>query len=371
MVGLSRGLLVFERGWIRAGQTRRQRRARSGARTTGAGWRTAGVLSGARYRRIPNSTTGSATRGWPSRTGWRRWPRRARRCVPLVARSVPASLRFSLSPPRMRVTAPSLRSPRSSEFRRRWRSAGWAGAGAHQGGARAELDALHLAVSGSRLGNNVALHAQLTEADVILWSGSRTLRMARRRQVAVQAIEQLVGEITAATAHHLGRATPIALLSVPAAYRAIEHLFAMNEDDWRNASGFWRRRWMGRRRVVHPHWRPDPGDLSDRAPASPPTGRRARALDMIDRSLREDPYNSIVHAGRSRARAAIRGPTAQGRPTMRGSPSRAAPQPVRADGERLAPSLARSARKAHAEACRAAARPAGCPIRASGSCGAV
>lgn len=164
--------------------------------------------------------------------------------------------------------------------------------------AREEPDALQLAVCGSRLGSSVALHAQLTEADVILWSGGRTLKMAADGRVAVQAVEELVGEVTAAAAHQLGQGQPgTPGYQVRAAYRALERMFAMNEDGLAECERVLAATMDGPAAPVHRAWRAQLRAISviERLAPDPDLAGR-EALDMIARSLREDPGNSIINA---------------------------------------------------------------------------
>lgn len=298
MVGLSQGLLVFERGWI--GLDRRGVSVRLDPEPDDWG---------------PDGEPPEFCQGLdiedPEFDDWIRDQRlafedrmetlaRARTQMrPLVARSVPAS------PPVLYVATTDAGDGTIAPLAQivgvqAAMAVGRMGGALVRTGAeaRAELDALHLAVSGSRLGNNVALHAQLTEADVILWSGSRTLRMAADGKVAVQAIEQLVGEVTAATAHHLGQGDPRSpCYQFRAAYRAIEHLFAMNEDGLAECERVLAATVDGPAAAVHRAWRAQIRAISVIERLAPDPGLAGQeALDMIDRSLREDPYNSIVHA---------------------------------------------------------------------------
>ena len=89
------------------------------------------------------------------------------------------------------------------------------------------LEPLRLAVHVCRLGDDLLVQTQLSEAGALLWSAVRPVKPSRG--MAVEKIEAIIGEATAAAAHCLGRVATGTDGPVRAGYRALERLFAMDE----------------------------------------------------------------------------------------------------------------------------------------------
>jgi tetratricopeptide (TPR) repeat protein len=154
---------------------------------------------------------------------------------------------------------------------------------------------VRLSVHVCRLGDELLIQTQLSEGGALLWSAVHPLKPSRG--MATEKLEAIVAEATAAAAHCLGSLEPGTDGPVRAGYRALERLFEMDEAGLADCERILSTTIDGPTTAIHRAWRAQARVISviERLAPDPALSGR-EALEMIDRSLREDPQNALVNA---------------------------------------------------------------------------
>jgi tetratricopeptide (TPR) repeat protein len=115
---------------------------------------------------------------------------------------------------------------------------------------------------------------------------------------AEAALDRFVAEVTGAAAHHIGRGGNAEGASqIRAGYRALETLFEISPSSLAECDRVFAATTTGPAQAVHRAWRAQVRVISaiERLAADP--GQRAsEAVDLISRSLRDQPHNPIINS---------------------------------------------------------------------------